>query len=104
VQQHLHAPGEIGRRFAEAGLRDVQAAPQTVPWIAAEPEVFVGHLIQGISFFQRELELLPWQARQELIDELVARGEDVRALLAGGAHHPQPGGVRQGHGATQTVN
>ena len=79
VRQLLHEPGEIPRRFAKAGLRDVQAELRQVPWVAVDPAITVAHLLEGVSFFQAEVELLPWAARQELLEELRRRGEAVCA-------------------------
>jgi len=79
VRQLLHEPGEIPRRFVEAGLQDVQVELRQVPWTAIDPEITVAHLLEGVSFFQAEVELLPWAARQELLDELKRRGEEICA-------------------------
>lgn len=79
VRQLLHEPGDIPRRFGEAGLRDVRTELREVPWIAIDPEITVAHLLEGVSFFQAEVELLPWAARHELLDELKRRGEAICA-------------------------
>ncbi len=77
VRQVLHEPGEVGRRFVEAGLRDVRTVPSVVPWTAVDAETTVHHLLEGVSFFQSEMELLPWAAREEMLAELRGRGERV---------------------------
>jgi len=77
VVLHLHERGEVPRLFAEAGLQDVQVETRWPAWILLEPDVSVSFLVQGISFFQRELELLPWQARLDLIEELKRIGAKV---------------------------
>lgn len=77
VRQFLHEPGEVGRRFVEAGLQDVQTVPSVVPWTAVDAETTVHHLLEGVSFFQSEMELLPWAAREEMLKELRRRGERV---------------------------
>ncbi len=46
-------------------------------WVFAEPDAAVYHLFQGVNFFQHEMELLPWAARRELLDDLRGRGEAV---------------------------
>lgn len=79
VRQLLHEPGEIPRRFAEAGLQDVHTELRQVPWTAIDPEITVAHLLEGVSFFQAEVEVLPWQARQDLLEELKRRGEEICA-------------------------
>jgi len=76
---HLPAPGELREWFLAAGLRDVVVEPSPADWVLDDPELSVAFLIQGLSFFQRELELLPWQARQELVEELKQRGAAVCA-------------------------
>ncbi len=75
----IPASGEMRVWFAEAGLRDVVVDAFTGDWILTDPAVSVAFLIQGLSFFQQELELLPWQARQELLDELQQRGATICA-------------------------
>jgi len=60
-------------------LQDVQVDQRVLPWIAIEPELTVAHLLEGVSFFQAEVELLPWAARQELLEQLKRRGEEVCA-------------------------
>ena len=79
VRQLLPEPGEIPRRFAEAGLQDVQVDQHVLPWTAIDPEITVAHLLEGVSFFQAEVELLPWAARQELLAELKRRGATICA-------------------------
>jgi len=79
VQQHLHETGAVGDAFAEAGLQDVQTAPYEASLVLRDPDVAVTFLIQGLSFFQRELEILPWQARQELIATLKREGAKLCA-------------------------
>jgi ubiquinone/menaquinone biosynthesis C-methylase UbiE len=79
VRQLLPEPGEIPRRFREAGLQDVQVDQRVLPWIAIEPELTVAHLLEGVSFFQAEVELLPWAARQALLEQLKCRGEEICA-------------------------
>jgi SAM-dependent methyltransferase len=79
VRQLLPEPGEMPKRFREAGLLDVQVDRRVLPWTAIEPELTVAHLLEGVSFFQAEVELLPWAARQELLDELKRRGEAICA-------------------------
>ncbi|MGI8914259.1 MAG: class I SAM-dependent methyltransferase [Chloroflexota bacterium] len=79
VQQHLHEPGAVGDAFAEAGLQDVQTVPYQASLVLQDPDLAVAFLIQGLSFFQRELELLPWQARQDLIATLKREGAKLCA-------------------------
>lgn len=73
----LPETGEQRQWFLAAGLTAVEVQEHTIDWALREPDVSVAFMIQGVSFFQRELELLPWQARQDLIEELKRRGERV---------------------------
>ena len=75
----LPIPGETAQWFREAGLQDVEAIPRDVPWRLLDPEVSVAFLVHGVSLFQRELETLPWKARQEVVEELKQRGRVVCA-------------------------
>lgn len=79
VQGRIPAAGEMRQWFLADGLQDVVVDAFTGDWVLADPAVAVPFLIQGLSFFQRELELLPWQARQELLEELRQRGAAVAA-------------------------
>ena len=74
---HLPAAGELGDAFLAAGFHNVTTQSHPVEWVFLEPEVSVAFVIQGISFFQRELELLPWQARLDMIDDVKRRGARV---------------------------
>jgi len=66
----------------------VQVDQRVLPWIAIEPELTVAHLLEGVSFFQAEVELLPWAARQELLEQLKRRGEAILAAIADGRQAP----------------
>lgn len=79
IPGHIPVRGTMRRHFQEAGLQEVVVEDYSGDWVLADPEIAVAFLIQGLSFFQRELELLPWQARLELIEELKRRGAEVAA-------------------------
>jgi SAM-dependent methyltransferase len=72
-------PGETARWFREAGLLNVETIAREVPWRLLDPDVSVAFLVHGVSLFQRELEMLPWKARQEVVEELKQRGRAVCA-------------------------
>jgi SAM-dependent methyltransferase len=75
----LPVPGETAQCFREAGLQDVQTILRDVPWRLLDPEISVAFLVHGVSLFQRQLELLPWKARQDVVEELKRRGREMCA-------------------------
>jgi ubiquinone/menaquinone biosynthesis C-methylase UbiE len=75
----LPAEGEVSAWFRAAGFQDVNVVPHRADWVFRDAEASVAFVVQGISFFQRELELLPWQARLDMLEELKRRGARVCA-------------------------
>jgi ubiquinone/menaquinone biosynthesis C-methylase UbiE len=64
--------------FKEVGLLNIEYLETVSMWVFDDPEIVVQHLVRGISFFQREIMMLPWDDRKTLISELIDRGRDVR--------------------------
>lgn len=75
-RDYFTVPGEAAELFHQAGLRDIEVRAVDFDGVFEDVEVGVGFLT-GISFFQKGMESLPWEARKALINELRARGEAV---------------------------
>lgn len=73
------ALGELAGHCRVAGLVDIHVERHAFPVILGDPDVTVAFFAQGISFFQRELEYLPWQALIDLLEVLKDRGRAVCA-------------------------
>lgn len=75
------APGELTAHFAEAGLVGVRVESQANLGVLADTDAAVWFLVRSQAWLQRVLEILPWSARYDLIQELVDRGRDLTRRL-----------------------
>ncbi len=78
VKSPYYDPGRIPDLFPEH-CQQMQVVYRDARGRLEEAEASVHLLVQGASFFQEILEVLPWRARQELVGDLTARGRAVCA-------------------------
>jgi SAM-dependent methyltransferase len=79
VKSPYYDPGRIPDLFPEGRCQHMQVVYRDAWGRLEEAEAAVHLLVHGASFFQEILEVLPWRARQELIEDLKARGRAVCA-------------------------
>lgn len=70
-------PIDVRDDFASVGLQDVEEQIVLTESPFDNPEKVVEHYIRGVGLFGEELALLPWKAREDLIEELIERGRHV---------------------------
>ncbi|WP_052012222.1 class I SAM-dependent methyltransferase [Alicyclobacillus hesperidum] len=70
-------PDEVRGDFSSVGLVDIEERIVSIESPFSDPEKVVEHYIRGVGLFGEELALLPWKAREELIEDLVERGRFV---------------------------
>ncbi len=71
--------GEMARRLAAAGLRNVRVAVQENTAAFADLEQITRYLLSSELAFYQVLEIIPFAARRELHTELVRRGREIAA-------------------------
>ncbi|QSO53140.1 class I SAM-dependent methyltransferase [Alicyclobacillus sp. ALC3] len=67
----------VRKDFADAGLTDIEELELQLESVFFDPVKVVEHFIRGVGWFGEELSPLPWQAREDLIQELIDRGQSV---------------------------
>ncbi len=68
---------EIHAAFADAGYQDIeQAFPKTVNFFK-DSETIVNHVIRGVGWMQEELSMVPWKAREDIIQEVFDLGNSL---------------------------
>jgi len=70
-------PNVVRREFVDAGLMDIKEWELPLASVFSDPAKVVQHFILGVGWFGEELSPLPWQGREDLIQELVERGQFV---------------------------
>ena len=73
----LLEPNIVNEAFAKAGLVHLQERSMPVVTMFHDPVKAVDHFIRGVGLFSEELALLPWKAREDLIEDLMERGKSV---------------------------
>lgn len=73
----LFTPGEGIKSFSNAELTLIDSQQPPFPMLFHDPEKVIKHFIYGVGLFQEELAVLPWKAREEIMDSLRKRGEQV---------------------------
>lgn len=79
VRSPYYDPGRIPDLFPHERCRQMQVVYRDARGRLEEADAAVRLLVHRASFFQEILEVLPWGARQELIEDLKARGREVCA-------------------------
>jgi len=73
----LHDPGVVSAALAAAGGADLRIERRVSRWVAASPQGTVAHALQAVNLFGATVEQLPWRAREELVQQLIARGTEI---------------------------
>lgn len=71
--------GEIARRFAAAGLRNVRVEVQENTAPLSDLEQLTYYLLSTEPAFYRVLEVIPFAARREVVAEVARRGREIAA-------------------------
>ena len=64
---------------AEFGASSIRERGVTLPTLFHDPEDVIDGFIRGVGWFAEELATVPWQAREDILKELLARGRRVCA-------------------------
>ncbi len=70
---------QVLQALEHAGFTSIQADRRLLENRFVEANLVIDHLILGVGWFQEELSLLPWRAREEMIERLRKRGVAVCA-------------------------
>lgn len=73
----LFAPGQLASMAQDAGLAEIAVERHEAQVVVREPGRAVALLVTGLQCFQAELDLAPWGARNQLVSELIRRGEEL---------------------------
>jgi hypothetical protein len=73
----LLEPNMVPEALVMAGLIRVEERSMPVITMFHDPVKVVNHFIRGVGLFSEELALLPWKAREDLIEDLIERGKYV---------------------------
>ncbi|WDL96737.1 class I SAM-dependent methyltransferase [Alicyclobacillus sp. ALC3] len=76
-KSYLLEPNVVQEDFIHAGLTEIEARIMPMPSVFFDPQKAVQHFVRGVGWFGEELSSLPWQAREDLIQELIDRGRFV---------------------------
>ncbi len=71
------SPEEILDEFVNAGYLHIE---QTLPKAAnffKDPETVVNHVIRGVGWMQEELSMVPWKAREDIINDVFELGKTL---------------------------
>lgn len=76
-QDYLLEPNAVRQDFINAGVTYIEEQEMPMASVFLNPEKVIQHFVRGVGWFGEELSPLPWQAREDLIQELIERGKFV---------------------------
>lgn len=76
-KDYLLVRGQVETGLAAAGLTEVVATLSPYTALFQDPHKTVQHFIKGVGLFQEELADLPWKAREEVVEAVIANGIEV---------------------------
>ncbi len=71
----LKSPEETLGVFRETGFIDIEEIYVNLIWFFGDPDIVAHHTFRGIGWMQEELSMIPWQAREDIIAEVVEQGK-----------------------------
>lgn len=74
---YIPQPFEVEMAYAKLGFTSVRRVFTHAEWVFVEPKRVIQYMLQGVSYFREELLDLPWQAKEELVQELYRLGVRV---------------------------
>jgi ubiquinone/menaquinone biosynthesis C-methylase UbiE len=74
---YLPAFEQAHRQLEQIGFAEIVSDRRELANHFVSADLVIDHLILGVGWFQEELSLLPWKAREEMIAELRVRGASV---------------------------
>jgi ubiquinone/menaquinone biosynthesis C-methylase UbiE len=71
----LKFPEETLKVFHQSGFVEIEATPVDLIWFLGDPDIVAHHTFRGIGWMQEELSTIPWQAREDIIAQVVEQGK-----------------------------
>ena len=77
LKDYLKSAEEITHEFLSAELINISEKNDRVIIYFKDPEMATHHLLCGIGWGQEELSMIPWQAREEVIQKVIDQGRKL---------------------------
>jgi ubiquinone/menaquinone biosynthesis C-methylase UbiE len=74
---YLPRADELKNLFEQHGLHNVEEVILPLPAVWGDPNTVVQFLMNTVGYFQRQMIHLPWEARNDLIERVLAKGEEI---------------------------
>lgn len=76
-RDYLFSPNEAPDKFKKAGFNELVIDEAKLITKLHNPDDVIQHFIFGVGWMQEELTMLPWKAREEIIENIQQRGEEI---------------------------
>ncbi len=71
----LNNPEEILDAIHKAGFLDVRDKADEIINFHQDPKIVANHIFRGVGWMQEELSMIPWKAREDVINEVIEQGK-----------------------------
>ncbi len=73
-EDFLKYPSEVLHAFHQVGFVDVEDKVDEIISFFKDPVMVANHEFRGIGWMQEELSMIPWKAREDIINEVIEQG------------------------------
>ena len=74
AKDYLKNPEEIFYEFKKAGYSNIIKSDVSLINFYKDPETVANHALRGVGWAQEELSMIPWKAREDVINEVIKQG------------------------------